>query len=55
MANIGNTVDLIVHIARIRGRRAVSEMAAVEGFDDEKNECSFTLLNSSSGADIMAD
>jgi pilus assembly protein CpaF len=45
MANIGNSVDLVVHIARVRGRRLVSEIAAVEGFDNEKNECRLTLLN----------
>jgi pilus assembly protein CpaF len=49
MAKIGNTIDLIVQIARIKGRRAVSEMAAVEGFDDEKNECRFIPLNSAFG------
>ena len=46
MANIGNSVDLIVHIARIRGRRAVSEIVAVQGFDNERDECRLTLLNS---------
>jgi pilus assembly protein CpaF len=45
MANIGNSVDLIVHIARIRGRRAVSEIVAVQGFDNEGDECRLTLLN----------
>ena len=45
MANIGNSVDLIVHIARIRGRRAVSEIVAVQGFDNERDECRLTLLN----------
>jgi pilus assembly protein CpaF len=46
MANIGNSVDLIVHIARIRGRRAVSEIVAVQGFDNERNECRLTQVNS---------
>ncbi len=45
MANIGNSVDLIVHIARIRGRRSVSEIVAVQGFDNEREECRLTLLN----------
>jgi pilus assembly protein CpaF len=55
MANIGNSVDLIVHIARIRGLRVVSEMAAVEGFDDEKNECRFTQLSSAVAAETKVD
>lgn len=46
MANIGNSVDLIVHIARIRGRRAVSEVLAVQGFDNEGGECKLLPLNS---------
>jgi pilus assembly protein CpaF len=46
MANIGNSVDLIVHITRIRGRRAVSEIVAVQGFDNEGNECRLTQVNS---------
>jgi pilus assembly protein CpaF len=46
MANIGNSVDLIVHIARIRGRRVVSEIVAVQGFDNEGNECRLTQVNS---------
>ena len=45
MANIGNSVDLIVHIARIRGRRTVSEVVAVQGFDNEGNECRLTVLH----------
>jgi pilus assembly protein CpaF len=46
MANIGNSVDLIVHIARTRGYRSVSEIVSVQGFDPERNECRLTLLNS---------
>src|SRR5216684_401763 len=46
MANIGNSVDLIVHIARTRGRRSVSEIVAVQGFDNEGNECRLTQVNS---------
>jgi len=55
MASIGNSVNLIVHIARIRGRRAVSEMAAVEGFDNETNECRFTLLSHAVAAETIGD
>lgn len=39
MANIGNSVDLIIHIARIRGRRSLSEMVEVQGFDNAREEC----------------
>ena len=46
MANIGNSVDLIVHIARIRGQRGVSEIVAVQGFDNEGNECRLAQVNS---------
>jgi pilus assembly protein CpaF len=45
MANIGNSVDLIAHITRIRGRRSVSELVAVEGFNNEGNECRLTQVN----------
>jgi pilus assembly protein CpaF len=46
IANIGNSVDLIVHIARVKGRRAVSEIEAVQGFDNEGNACRLTPVNS---------
>jgi len=39
MANIGNSVDLLVHIARIKGRRSISEIVLVEGFDSAADEC----------------
>jgi pilus assembly protein CpaF len=45
MANIGNSVDLIVHIARVRGRRSVSEVVAVQGFDNDRDECKVNVLN----------
>src|SRR5579872_6477055 len=35
LANIGNSVDSIVHIARVRGRRSVSEVLAVQCLDGE--------------------
>src|SRR5437868_11045639 len=38
MANIGNSVDLLIHIARIRGRRCISEVIAVQGFDSTSEE-----------------
>jgi pilus assembly protein CpaF len=39
MANIGNSVDFLIHIARIRGRRCISEVVAVQGFDSVGEEC----------------
>jgi pilus assembly protein CpaF len=39
MANIGNSVDLLIHIARIRGRRSVAEIMTVKGFDSVEEEC----------------
>jgi pilus assembly protein CpaF len=45
MANIGSAVDLLVHIARVKGQRTVSEVVAVEGFDKEKQECNLTVGN----------
>jgi len=45
MANIGSAVDLLVHIGRTKGQRAVSEIVAVRGFDNERNECRFDALN----------
>jgi len=35
LANIGNSVDSIVHIARIRGRRSISQILAVQCRDGE--------------------
>jgi pilus assembly protein CpaF len=44
MANIGSAVDLLVHIGRVKGQRTVSEIVAVRGFDNEKNECQLESL-----------
>src|SRR6185437_7926940 len=44
MANIGSAVDLLVHIGRTKGHRLVSEIAAMRGFDNERNECSLDAL-----------
>jgi pilus assembly protein CpaF len=45
MANIGNSVDLIVHVARNRGQRALSEIVAVQGFNNESGQCRLDALN----------
>jgi hypothetical protein len=39
MANIGNSVDLLIHIARIRGRRSIAEILTVQGFDSADEQC----------------
>jgi len=39
MANIGNSVDLLIHIARIRGLRSIAEILTVQGFDSADEEC----------------
>ena len=45
MANIASAVDLLVHIGRTRGQRAISEIVAMRGFDNERNECRFDPLD----------
>jgi pilus assembly protein CpaF len=45
MANIASAVDLLVHIGRTKGQRAVSEIVAMRGFDNERNECKLEALN----------
>jgi len=45
MANIGSAVDFLVHIGRVKGQRTVSDIVAVQGFDNEKNECQLESLN----------
>jgi len=39
MANIGNSVDLLIHIARTKGRRSIAEILTVQGFDSAGEEC----------------
>ncbi|HWY69452.1 MAG TPA: ATPase, T2SS/T4P/T4SS family [Terriglobales bacterium] len=46
MANIGNSVDLLIHIARIRGRRSIAEILTVQGFDNVNEECRFRPIDS---------
>jgi pilus assembly protein CpaF len=45
MANIGIAADLLVHIGRVKGQRTISEIIAVEGFDNEKQECRLSLVD----------
>src|SRR5882724_7665506 len=42
MANIGSAVDLLVHIGRVKGQRAISEIVALESFDNDKREYRLT-------------
>lgn len=44
LANIGSSVDLILHITRVRGRRCISEIVSVKGFKEGEIECSVTQL-----------
>src|SRR5437773_11501018 len=41
LANIANSVELLVHIDRTRGRRTVSELLEVCGFDSAADDCRF--------------
>jgi pilus assembly protein CpaF len=45
MANIASAVDLLVHIGRTKGQRAISEIVAMRGFDNERNECRLDALD----------
>jgi pilus assembly protein CpaF len=45
MANIASAVDLLVHIGRTKGQRVVSEIVAMRGFDNEKNEYRLDALD----------
>jgi pilus assembly protein CpaF len=45
MANIASAVDLLVHIGRTKGQRAISEIVAMRGFDNERNECRLDVLD----------
>jgi hypothetical protein len=48
MANISSAVNLLVHIGRVKGQRTVSEIVAVQGFDNEGQECKLSALSPSS-------
>jgi pilus assembly protein CpaF len=39
LTNIANSVDLLVHVDRIRGCRKISELLEVRGFDTKQDEC----------------
>lgn len=41
IANIANSVDLLVHLDRTRGRRTISELLEVCGLEAAGNECRF--------------
>jgi pilus assembly protein CpaF len=39
VANIANSVELLVHLERVQGHRKISELLSVQGFDSGKCEC----------------
>ncbi len=41
-SNIANSVDLVLHIARVRGRRVVVEALKVNSYCAERDEYEFT-------------
>jgi len=45
LANIANSVELLVHIDRQRGYRKVSEILELRGLDSDGNECRFASAN----------
>jgi pilus assembly protein CpaF len=42
IANIANSVELLVHIDRMNGYRRISDILEVGGFDNAQNECQFS-------------
>jgi pilus assembly protein CpaF len=46
LANIANSVDLLIHTDRVRGHRKVSEILKVQGFDGTRNECRLATATS---------
>jgi len=43
-SNIANSVDLILHIARVRGRRVIAEALRVSSYDPERDQYQLTPL-----------
>jgi pilus assembly protein CpaF len=43
-SNIANSVDLILHIARVRGRRVIAEALRITSYDQEKDQYQLTPL-----------
>jgi len=41
IANIANSVDILVHLDRTRGRRTISELLEIRGLESAGNECLF--------------
>ena len=42
--NIGDSLDVVVHLARRPGRRFVSEVVEIEGYDPDKDEYSYRCI-----------
>jgi len=47
LANIGSAVDLLLHIGKVKGQRTLSEILLIDSFDNEKQECRFSVVNPS--------
>ena len=45
-SNIADSVNLLVHVERRPGRRFVSEVLRIEGYDPERDRCSFDQMYS---------
>lgn len=53
-SNIGNSVDLIVHIARVRGRRVIAEALRIASYDAERDQYQLTPLVETSAKEYPA-
>ena len=42
--NIGDSLDVVVHLERRPGRRFVSEVVEIHGYDPDKDECSYRCI-----------
>jgi Flp pilus assembly CpaF family ATPase len=42
--NIGDSLDVVVHLERRPGRRFVSEVVEIHGYDPDKDEYSYVCI-----------
>jgi Flp pilus assembly CpaF family ATPase len=42
--NIGDSLDVVVHLERRPGRRFVSEVVEIQGYDPDKDEYSYCSI-----------
>src|SRR5215831_6692765 len=45
VANIANSVELLIHIDRVRGQRKITELLEISGFDDARTQCRLTAID----------